>query len=113
LQESVKASRDGVKVAVVNYQQGRINFVVVSTLQESLLQQENLLAQAQGDLAIALINVYRALGGGWQIRLADNGYGAACDVWAVPPVRVPAAPAGRPEPLPAPMPAPVVPQPNP
>jgi NodT family efflux transporter outer membrane factor (OMF) lipoprotein len=96
LQSSVDASRDGVRVAVANYQQGRINFVVVSTLQVSLLQQENLLAQAQGDLAISLIQVYRALGGGWQIRLADSNAAGACGAPSVlprlwPPATPPAA----------------------
>ena len=80
LQESVEASRDGVRVAIANYQQGRINFVVVSTLQVALLQQENQLAQSQGDLAISLIQVYRALGGGWQIRLADSHRNGACGI---------------------------------
>ena len=32
------------------------------------MTQQNLLAQAQGSIALGLIQVYRALGGGWQIR---------------------------------------------
>ena len=37
-------------------------------LEEQLVTRENQLAQAQGDIALGLIQVYRALGGGWQIR---------------------------------------------
>jgi NodT family efflux transporter outer membrane factor (OMF) lipoprotein len=96
LQQSVEASRDGVGIAMANYQQGRVNFVVVSTLQVALLEQENLLAQAQGDLAVSLIQVYRALGGGWQIRLADSNAAGACGAPSVLP---------RPWPLPTPAPA--------
>ncbi len=30
------------------------------------------LAQAQGDIDLGLITVYRALGGGWELRLAEQ-----------------------------------------
>ena len=33
------------------------------------MQQQDLLAQAEGSIAGYLVDVYRALGGGWQIRL--------------------------------------------
>lgn len=36
-------------------------------------QQEDTLAVAQGDIALGLIQVYRALGGGWQIRCEPTG----------------------------------------
>jgi NodT family efflux transporter outer membrane factor (OMF) lipoprotein len=35
------------------------------------VSQEDIAAQAQGDIALNLILLYRALGGGWQIRLND------------------------------------------
>jgi NodT family efflux transporter outer membrane factor (OMF) lipoprotein len=34
--------------------------------------QQDKLAVAQGDIALGLIQVYKALGGGWEIRLADS-----------------------------------------
>ena len=36
-------------------------------VEQNLVTQENLLAQ--GSIALGLIQVYRALGGGWQIRV--------------------------------------------
>jgi len=39
------------------------------TLENSRLQEQDNLAVAQGNIALNLINVYRALGGGWEIRL--------------------------------------------
>jgi outer membrane protein TolC len=39
------------------------------TLANSRLQAQNQLATAQGNIALNLINVYRALGGGWELRL--------------------------------------------
>ena len=41
----------------------------ITAAQQNLLQQQNEAAMAQGDVAKSLIDVYRALGGGWQIRL--------------------------------------------
>ncbi|MBI1914992.1 MAG: hypothetical protein HYS12_09695 [Planctomycetes bacterium] len=40
------------------------------------MSQQNLLAEARGEIAQGLIQVYRALGGGWQIR--DSGCEEAC-----------------------------------
>ncbi len=47
------------------------------TLQNTQLQIQDQLAVAQGNIALNLINVYRALGGGWQIRLRDGDCGQA------------------------------------
>jgi NodT family efflux transporter outer membrane factor (OMF) lipoprotein len=46
------------------------------TLENSKLQQQQNLAVAQGNIALNLINVYRALGGGWDLRLHPE----ACDL---------------------------------
>ena len=44
------------------------------TLETTQVQQQDNLAVAQGNIALNLINVYRALGGGWEIRLdKENG----------------------------------------
>jgi NodT family efflux transporter outer membrane factor (OMF) lipoprotein len=37
-----------------------------------LVGQQDKLAQAQGDIALGLIQIYKALGGGWEIRLPDS-----------------------------------------
>jgi NodT family efflux transporter outer membrane factor (OMF) lipoprotein len=42
------------------------------TLANSRLQAQDQLAVAQGNIALNLINVYRALGGGWELRLQDG-----------------------------------------
>jgi NodT family efflux transporter outer membrane factor (OMF) lipoprotein len=62
------ASQRSVETAVTQYQNGLITFnTVISTLQSNLDQQD-LLAVAQGDVANNLVQVYRALGGGWEVR---------------------------------------------
>jgi NodT family efflux transporter outer membrane factor (OMF) lipoprotein len=42
------------------------------TLENTQLQEQDQLAVAQGNIALNLINVYRALGGGWEIRCPDD-----------------------------------------
>jgi NodT family efflux transporter outer membrane factor (OMF) lipoprotein len=46
--------------------------------------QQNVAAQAEGNIALDLILLYRALGGGWQIRLKDGGHGPAPEVMSPP-----------------------------
>ena len=70
LEESVGAAESAVKIALAQYEGGTIIFTTLALLQQNLVTQQNLLAQAQGNIALGLIQVYRALGGGWQIRLS-------------------------------------------
>lgn len=69
LVQSVDASEDGVKLATVQYREGKIPFVALANLQQNLVAQQDQLAQAYGNLVQGLVQTYRALGGGWQIRL--------------------------------------------
>ncbi|MCE9567357.1 MAG: efflux transporter outer membrane subunit [Planctomycetes bacterium] len=66
--ESVKAAEKAVKAAVVQYSNGLIDYNRVDLLQENLVSQQNQLAQAQGEIALGLIQTYKAMGGGWEIR---------------------------------------------
>ncbi|HEV2970377.1 MAG TPA: efflux transporter outer membrane subunit [Pirellulales bacterium] len=68
-QEAVDAARKAVDIATFKYKSGSANFTTVTQVQQTLVVQENTLAQAQGEIVTGLIQVYRALGGGWQIRL--------------------------------------------
>ena len=72
LTKSAEAAADGVTLASVQYREGKIPFVVLATLQQSLVAQQDQLASAYGVLVQSLIQTYRALGGGWEIRLRDN-----------------------------------------
>ena len=46
-----------------------IDYTPVGYFAQNLLEQQDNAAQAQGDVALALVEIYRAMGGGWQIRL--------------------------------------------
>jgi NodT family efflux transporter outer membrane factor (OMF) lipoprotein len=49
------------------YSEGAIDFLNVNTTQAQLLQSENDLADSDTRIATTLVNLYRALGGGWEI----------------------------------------------
>lgn len=72
LATSSGAWRDAVKLVTAQFEADKIEFVPVGYVQQNLLTQQNEAIQAQGDVSLALIDVYRALGGGWQIRLNPN-----------------------------------------
>jgi NodT family efflux transporter outer membrane factor (OMF) lipoprotein len=69
------------------------------TLESTKLQEEDNLAVAQGNVALNLINVYRALGGGWQIRDPDAH---GCQAAAADVAPEPTPPAVEPERVPQP-----------
>ncbi len=94
LAASVKAAERTVSLANALYKSGAIEYTPVFVAEQFLAQQQNLLAQAQGDVALGLITVYRALGGGWELRLAEQAAhaapAAACspDIEVLPPVNL-------------------------
>jgi NodT family efflux transporter outer membrane factor (OMF) lipoprotein len=55
-------------LALIRYQQGQNDYSVVLTAQQQQLQIDNSAVSAHGSAILALISVYRALGGGWQMR---------------------------------------------
>ena len=64
------ASQRAVDVATIQYQEGAIDFnTLISTLNANQ-QQQDLMTATQGSVATSLVQVYKALGGGWEIR--DN-----------------------------------------
>ena len=65
---SVKDAEEAVKIAVAQYKAGIVDFTRVTQLEQALVTQQDTLAQAQGEIVTGLIQVYKALGGGWQIR---------------------------------------------
>ncbi|MCC7476690.1 MAG: efflux transporter outer membrane subunit [Pirellulales bacterium] len=72
LDASVEAAARTVKITTEQYNEGFVDFTPVYLFQSILTQQQDQSALAQGDIALGLIAVYRALGGGWEIRLNDT-----------------------------------------
>lgn len=63
---AVDLNREAVRLATLRYQAGFSAYFEVLDAQEQLLAAETNLAQVQHDRLIAFVDLYRALGGGWQ-----------------------------------------------
>jgi NodT family efflux transporter outer membrane factor (OMF) lipoprotein len=74
------------------------------TLENARLQEQDNLAVAQGNVALNLISVYRALGGGWELRYEKDGCREAPPTESAAPGQAPAS--DDRELLPAPKPLP-------
>jgi NodT family efflux transporter outer membrane factor (OMF) lipoprotein len=68
LLKAVEAAERTVGLALIQYREGATDYTTVLTAQQSLLEQQDRLADSQGSVPQGLISVYRALGGGWEIR---------------------------------------------
>ncbi len=77
LRRSVEAARGAMRIATEQYQQGGVSFTTVLTSEENLLQAENSFTGAVANVPLGLTAVFRALGGGWQIRVDGNFVTAA------------------------------------
>jgi len=72
LAESVKASRRSVDLSLAQYREGAADYQRVLDSQSTLVNAQNNFAQSQGDVSLNLISLYKALGGGWQIRDGED-----------------------------------------
>jgi NodT family efflux transporter outer membrane factor (OMF) lipoprotein len=68
---SVEATQRALELALINFKEGETDFTGVFVLQGDLVGKQDELAATQGEIATSLIRVYKALGGGWEIRLAN------------------------------------------
>lgn len=73
LSESVDAASRSVELALLQYRDGVTDYQRVIDTQTSLVNQQDIWTQTRGDISSNLIAMYRALGGGWQIR-KDKDY---------------------------------------
>ncbi len=65
LLRAVDAARAAVRLAETRYEDGLTDFQNVLVAQRSLVQLENAVAQSRGQVAVNLVALYKALGGGW------------------------------------------------
>jgi NodT family efflux transporter outer membrane factor (OMF) lipoprotein len=72
LQRSVRAAEQALSIAMDQYRMGTRNFTTVLTAMQNLYAAQNSLAVAQGARATSLTALYRALGGGWQLREGND-----------------------------------------
>jgi len=77
LSESVTAAKRSVELAMLQYREGLVDYQRVLDTQRFQAQEEDLLTSREGDVATSLISMYKALGGGWQIRVGNDFIPAA------------------------------------
>jgi NodT family efflux transporter outer membrane factor (OMF) lipoprotein len=68
LQEGVDALGRAVELSGLQYEQGLIDFQRVLDSQRALVVEQDTLARTRGTVAVQLVAIYKALGGGWQMR---------------------------------------------
>jgi multidrug efflux system outer membrane protein len=73
-EESVRQAEEAQRVAQIKYLEGEIDFNRLFTIQQLLLSQQELLAVARGNSARAVVELYRALGGGWDWSVPELPY---------------------------------------
>jgi NodT family efflux transporter outer membrane factor (OMF) lipoprotein len=73
LSESVVAAKRTVQITYDQYRHGAVDFTPVFLFEQTLTQEEDSLAQSQGDIALSVVSLYRALGGGWEAKLQPGG----------------------------------------
>ena len=68
LDQAVKANTRAVNLATQLYTQGTTDFLSVLVAQQSLLSSQDALAQSSQAIAVDLVSLYKALGGGWETK---------------------------------------------
>jgi NodT family efflux transporter outer membrane factor (OMF) lipoprotein len=68
LKTVVDETQEALRLLTISFNEGDISFTGVFIMQGDLAAKQDQLAQAQGDVATSLIALYKAIGGGWEIR---------------------------------------------
>ena len=66
--EAVSAGRDAVAVATDRYKEGKASYYEVLEAQQQLFPAENTLSQIEAGRRLAVVQLYKALGGGWSLK---------------------------------------------
>lgn len=94
LSDAAAQARRAVELSTTKYEAGRGNFLPVVYMQEILTIRQDEMATSRGAVAGNVVSIYKALGGGWQTRMAAAGapmevVSAPVEVAPLPPVVAP------------------------
>lgn len=70
LEDAVRANKRATDLARRLYAQGLTDFLDVLVAEQALFTSEDTLAQSRRDVALGLVSLYKALGGGWETEAA-------------------------------------------
>jgi multidrug efflux system outer membrane protein len=71
-QDLTQADRDAAQLAAVRYEGGVVSYLEVLYNEQQLFDAELLLAQARREELLSVVELYRSLGGGWEIPATDQ-----------------------------------------
>ncbi|QBS09133.1 efflux transporter outer membrane subunit [Legionella israelensis] len=67
-----RSAVQSVKLALIRYKEGESIYTTVLDAERQQLQVQTSLTNAKGDISQAIVGLYRALGGGWQLRIGKD-----------------------------------------
>ncbi len=70
--QGVESSKRSMELSLLQYEEGYSDYQRVLDSTRALTQKQDQYAQLQGKIATSFISLYKALGGGWQIRLEND-----------------------------------------
>jgi NodT family efflux transporter outer membrane factor (OMF) lipoprotein len=70
--EGVRASERSVELSMLQYKEGLTDYQRVLDTQRALAEQSDQQTAIQGNVVLNLVSLYKALGGGWQIRTGKD-----------------------------------------
>jgi multidrug efflux system outer membrane protein len=77
--QAVGAGREAVELATVRYKEGKASYYEVLEAQQQLFPAENTLSRIEAARRLAVIQLYKALGGGWSLK-DSQWFGASAQV---------------------------------
>ena len=77
LNRAAVAARRSTELAMIQYKGGQTDYTTVTDTEQAQLSVEDDVATTKGNVVLGLISVYRALGGGWEIRGTNDVVSAA------------------------------------
>lgn len=72
LQKAARSAIKSTRLTIIKYREGETDYTTVLYAQQQQLRVQTSLVQAQTEVPLAIVALYRALGGGWQIRNKDD-----------------------------------------
>ena len=72
LQQSVDSAARAVDLAEQQYRGGIADYTRVLNTQDFLTDEQSRLVSTRGAVALSLVDLYRALGGGWELRESQD-----------------------------------------
>jgi multidrug efflux system outer membrane protein len=69
--QAVGAGRDAVELATARYKEGKASYYEVLEAQQQLYPAENSLSQIEAARRLTVVQLYKALGGGWSLKDAE------------------------------------------